>query len=210
MRWLTPEMVLDGALLRAMAALFGMDKLYGGEGVRRDERGWIVRDAQGRKVPQPVARSLWVAEIRPAHLEPACLAVIDTAQRRMAGFVIETHPWFAEYPPSIMPIVPPTMVRIGPVDVDAAWDDPLIGALGYLDSSPRDHDQALALDGRAYTLFAGDCGSQIALAFSNPVTPSLIRVEQSILQVAKLLVAHDSTGALAQYIERWTRYMQWT
>ncbi len=199
-------MVLGAGFLRSMAALFDMDKLYGGEGVRRDERGWIVRDAQGQKVYRPVARSLWVAEIRPAHMEPACLAVVTTQHWRMAGVVIETHPWVADYPPSLMPIIPPTLVQIGPLDLDADWDDPVATAIGRLEGWPR--DQVWALDGRAYTLFAGTSGSRVALEFSNPVIPSLVRLEHGLLDVARLLVAQDATGRLGTYVDGWARYTQ--
>lgn len=202
MKQLIPEMVLDDGLLQAMAAIFGMDALHGGAGVRRDERGWIVRDDHGRAVSQPVARSLWVAEIRPAHMDPACLGVVTIEERRMAGFVIETHPWVAEYPPHIMPIVPPTLVCGGPVQLDAAWDDPVVAALGRLEEWPR--DDGVTLDGRSYALFMGTSHSQLALQFSNPRVPALMALEDSLMQVARLLIAHDRTGVLAPYVEQWS------
>lgn len=65
-----------------------------------------------------------------------------------------------------------------------------------------------ALDGRAYTLFAGTSVARMALEFSNPVIPSLVHLEHGLLDIARLLSAHAATSRLGAYTEGWARYTQ--
>jgi hypothetical protein len=117
---------------------------------------------------------------------------------------IETPPWFADYPPQTMPIVPPTLVTVGPLVLEQEWVDPLTGLLQHL-GVPQS-DAVLRLDGSHYTLYVETWAIALALAFGVPRTAPLIELERALLRTAGALAAKDSTGTIAEYVQHWRRH----
>jgi hypothetical protein len=203
---LTAATVIRPSLLGCITAACGLEQLNTGRHVRRDERGWIMRDENNRIVDALTVQALWLAEIRPAFMDIACLAMLTTEHHRLGLFAIETHPWAAEYPPHMMPIVPPTMVCTGPIALDAEWADPVSAALRQLEGWSSDPPACVTLDGIGYTLFAENWDAQLAIEFSNPGRPWLVVLEDALLRAARMLAAKDSKGVIAPYVDGWTPY----
>ncbi len=204
---LSAATVIDRELLRRVTTACDLESLRSGPHGRRDERGWIMRDAGGRKVGEATVRSLWITEIWPAFMPPACLAVLtlEKPDRRLGVFAHKTYSQGAEHPPSTLSAEPPTLLTAGPLEVPDDWDDPVVSTLRRLDcwsSEPR-----LYLDGRGYTLYADTWDARMALMFSNPHTPAFRSLEQAFLSVAGMLAARDDTGSIDDYVQHWARYV---
>ncbi len=204
---LSAATIIDLELLQCVIAACNLESLRSGPHVRRDERGWIMRDASGRKVSETTVRSLWITEIWPAFMPPACLAVLTLAKpdRHLGVFARKTYPQGAEHPPSTLFAEPPTLSTVGPLGVPSDWDDPVVSTLQRLDYWSS--DPQFYLDGRGYTLYADTRDARMALIFSNPHTLAFQTLERAFLDAARMLATLDDTGLVDEYVQRWARYV---
>lgn len=134
-------------------------------------------------------RKLWVAEVRPAFMGVAGLALVADEQRHHGLFVVKHDQ---------------AMAQIGPFDRAPTWIDPVGRMLQALDLWPD--DSRVALDGVSYTSMTYASGTQGAIQFTSPATPSLGALERGLLLTAEMLVARDRSAIAAKYLRDWAAY----
>jgi len=166
----------------------------------------LVRDSATKSSERSLfQRYLWIAEIRPVFMEPSCLAMLLTAHYPALIFVAETRSDSTISALQTSPNLPSNLFSSGPMKLEKDWDDPVAESLKHM--SAWDAQGFGGLDGVSYSIFAHTFAARTALSFSNPRTPSLVALEESLFQVAEIIMARDATGFLNRYVEGWKKYL---
>lgn len=182
MRHLTAGDVVEPNGIEVIRRCYGLDELSTGRQILRDARRWKIGELEVRK--------LWVAEIAPAFTAPGYVALLTTEQRRLAAFAVPGTP---------------SVVIAGPIEVAAAWADPVADALHHFDGWSA--ERGVSLDGVSYTLFFDTSDLRCAIGFSNPRALGPLALEQALFQVVEMLATKDTGGPVAQFLRDWTPYL---
>ena len=145
--------------------------------------------------------SFWAAQVQPAHMSASLLAVLHNEDRRHIMLVVDSGRWFAEYPPHIMPIVPPVFVVVGPAAVAAPWEDPVVRELSRV--GIWSEVGIGGLDGNSYRLRSSTPTIEAAMSFLSPWSPGRRGLEVAFLEVVEHLVFLAAIGEAAGYIDLW-------
>ena len=143
----------------------------------------------------------WAAQVQPAHMSASLLAVLHNEGQRYIMLVVNSGRWFAEYPPHIMPIVPPVYIVVGPAGVAASWEDPVVRELSRV--GLWSEVGIGGLDGHSYRLRSRTPTIESGMAFFSPWSPGMRGLEVAFLEVVEHLVSLAAIGEAAGYIDLW-------
>ena len=147
------------------------------------------------------SRSFWAAQVQLAHTSASLLAVLHDEDRRYIMLVVNSGRWFAEYPPHIMPIVPPVFIVVGPAALAASWEDPVVRELSRV--ALWSELEIGGLDGNSYKLRSSSPTIEATMSFFSPWSPGMRGLELAFLEVAEHLISLADTGRVAEYIDLW-------
>lgn len=171
--------IMNAWTIEIVTKALGLEDLRTGRHARRDERGL--------RVDTLIVEKLWLAEIRPAFMNPACLAFFLIDKQQFAVFAIKEEP---------------AARLFGPIEGD--WIRPIARVMQHLDVWSA--NGGISLDGISYSLFTETRDAQFALCFTTPHVDSLKNLGEILLRLAERVSASDTTNTASDYVNKWMAY----
>jgi hypothetical protein len=168
-----------------IASALGLDDLRSGRHTVRDQRGWKTREV--------LVLGIWVVHILPSFHPPATVAVVMEEHRTLGAFAVVVG-------------VSKTWDTVSVADTQLApdWVDPVADVLSKINLF--DLEGGLSLDGISYELQIDTLASKAQIHFSNPITQSLVGLEQAIFRVASEVVTLAGGPLEKKYLVTWQEY----